>query len=83
MLKRRLGHIGEHSVISKVYGNTFSIPLDFELFKTSLPFNGSSLSSKLIYKLHFVEKSAFLDVEYADGDEDSDRVEKIVLLTIK
>ena len=76
VIKERLGHKSKTSVLSKVYGSTFAIPLDFELFKTSLPFNGSSLSSKLIYKLHFVDKSAFLDVDYEDGDDDGDRSEK-------
>jgi len=41
-----------------------------------MPFNGSELSSKLLYKLHFADNASFLDVEYADGDDASAKATK-------
>ena len=73
MLSERLGHTTGTDVVAAVYGKTFAIPHDFELFKTSLPFNGSSLSSKLLYKLHFVSTASFLDAAYAADDDKSQK----------
>lgn len=74
----RLGHTTktDATAIAGIYGKKFAIPLDFELFKTVLPFNGKSLASKLIYNFHFVQVDKFLNVTYDADDDASEKSEK-------
>jgi hypothetical protein len=43
----------EDKALSKMYGNRFCIPLDFELLESSMPFHQSGLEGRLMYEITF------------------------------
>lgn len=63
----------EETKIAAVYGNRFTIPLDFELFSTTSPFGSGGLSGKVIYTLKFSPSSKVL--KSGTGDYSIDNIQ--------